>query len=933
MTNQRRRALATWIGPLLGLVVSGAAILIPGVALAQGLTGALIGTVKDADGGVVPGATVRVSSPALIGGPRTLTTNEGGQLRFPTLPPGPYVLDIELAGFDAYHEEDIRIGAGATIERSVILKLAGVAESVVVEGAGSRIDARNSGFGTRVGPEDLTAIPVRRLSVYDWVKTAPGISPTSPAGASMLVSAFGSGVDQNQFFIDGMNVSAPTNGVGRSDPSVDFVQELQIQSVGVSAEHGNVQGAVVNFITRSGSNGFLYDASYYAQTAGLTSQPVRREYDRVSQRQSGFEREKYRDFTTTLGGPVVRDRLWFFSGYQHLRDYDSQPGTNPTYPRTYEQDKILGKLTWRLAPAWHLVQSFHEEFTFNPEVPTSNKPILATQFVKGSVPATNFGHLTHAPAGNTVWDVRVSRYSSSSETSPPSGDRTIPNRVDLPGNLWSQAPQTIGEVKHSRASAKVTAGHYGPRLLGADHEWKVGAQLDRGEHRGHMVIPGGERRVYNLGVLQQRTLQDPTHSGGEFVTAAAFASDTLRVGSRVTINAGFRFDHTRAISQDMHRLDANGDDTGEMIDGRGTMGTWNTVSPRLGVIAKLDAPGRTMLRGSYGRFAQGVLTGEVSFFHPGQTITRTIAEPSGVTTMVVNPAELQFDRELRMPYTDQYSIGVDREIGSRLGVSAVYVRKNGGGFIGWTDVGGQYVEEPAVLLDGRTMQIFRLTNLRSDRRYQLTNPADYSLTYNGLVMAVEKRRSHGWQAFGSYTLSRSYGLQPSSGTTAAGAQVATVGSPPGFFAPPVTFGRDPNDLTNADGRLPNDRPHIFRVMTSVDVPRTGFVVAANLQHYSGKPWAATALINPQDSQRRVLLEPRGTQRLPSQTLLDFRVSRAIRFGNVVQVELRLDVLNLLNDTAGESVQTDVFFDPAFGRANIFMDPRRAMVSVKLTLGR
>ena len=305
MANQRRRALTTWIGPLLGLVVSGAAILIPGVALAQGLTGALIGTVKDADGGVLPGATVRVSSPALIGGPRTLTTNENGQLRFPTLPPGLYVLDIELAGFASSHEADIPIGAGATIERTVPLRVAGVVDSVVVEGTGSRIDARNSGFGTRVGPEDLTAIPVRRLSVYDWVKTAPGISPTSPAGASMLVSAFGSGVDQNQFFIDGMNVSAPTNGVGRSDPSVDFVQELQIQSVGVSAEYGNVQGAVVNIITRSGSNRFLYDASYYAQTAGLTSQPVLREYDRVNHAQSGFERDEV---------PRLHDHPWRAGG-------------------------------------------------------------------------------------------------------------------------------------------------------------------------------------------------------------------------------------------------------------------------------------------------------------------------------------------------------------------------------------------------------------------------------------------------------------------------------------------------------------------------------------------------------------------------------------------------------------------------------------------
>ena len=138
----------------------------------------------------------------------------------------------------------------------------------------------------------------------------------------------------------------------------------------------------------------------------------------------------------------------------------------------------------------------------------------------------------------------------------------------------------------------------------------------------------------------------------------------------------------------------------------------------------------------------------------------------------------------------------------------------------------------------------RLTSPSEERRFLLTNPEDYSLTYNGLVIAVERRRSRGWQAFGSYTLSRAYGLQPSSGTTAAGAQVATVGSPPASFAPGVTFGQDPNDLINARGRLPNDRPHMLRLMTSVDVPRTGFMVAANLQYLSGKPWAKTALINP-----------------------------------------------------------------------------------------
>ena len=98
MAKHRRRALATGIGPLLALAVSGAAILTPDVALAQGLTGALIGTVSDQQGAAIAGAVVRITSPALIGGALATTTNERGQLRFPSLPPGAYVLEIELPG-------------------------------------------------------------------------------------------------------------------------------------------------------------------------------------------------------------------------------------------------------------------------------------------------------------------------------------------------------------------------------------------------------------------------------------------------------------------------------------------------------------------------------------------------------------------------------------------------------------------------------------------------------------------------------------------------------------------------------------------------------------------------------------------------------------------------------------------------------------------
>jgi hypothetical protein len=169
------------------------------------------------------------------------------------------------------------------------------------------------------------------------------------------------------------------------------------------------------------------------------------------------------------------------------------------------------------------------------------------------------------------------------------------------------------------------------------------------------------------------------------------------------------------------------------------------------------------------------------------------------------------------------------------------------------------------------------------------------------------------------------GLQPSSQAGAAGAQLSsTLGSSP--------FGRDPNSLTHARGRLPNDRPHALRLMGSVQIPRTGFVVAANLQHFSGKPWAATAQISLPQGDQRILLEPRGSQRLRSQTLLDLRVSLTVPCGSAGRIELLVDILNVLNEAAAESIATDNLFSPNFARPTIFPDPRRAMLAVRWNLG-
>jgi hypothetical protein len=206
----------------------------------------------------------------------------------------------------------------------------------------------------------------------------------------------------------------------------------------------------------------------------------------------------------------------------------------------------------------------------------------------------------------------------------------------------------------------------------------------------------------------------------------------------------------------------------------------------------------------------------------------------------------------------------------------------------------------------------------------LANQPNYFSRYNGVMTAFEKRWSGGWQALASYTLSKTEGLESSSGAPAGLGQFSST------FGNLVTFGRDPNTLTNATGLLPSDRTHVFRVMGSVAIPKTGFLFAANLQSLNGLPWAATAQVALPQGLTRILLETPGTRRLSSQTLLDLRVSHVFDLPRNGRVELLLDVLNALNQTSEERLADDNYFSQNFARPSVFVDPRRAMLGARLT---
>ena len=259
------------------------------------------------------------------------------------------------------------------------------------------------------------------------------------------------------------------------------------------------------------------------------------------------------------------------------------------------------------------------------------------------MPAITFGHLTHASKGGTVWSVRAGRFLFSQDAMPSTGDLTTPSRTDSVTGITSGAPPSFAQLTVERTTGQATISHYSPGLLGADHQWKVGTQLERGGHHAINGIPTGVRFIDVNGQRSQAVSVAPFNVGGLFVTAAALRERRHHAsvtGSRSMRGCG---SITRAPPARICPLSiAQAHETAEIVRGLGTLYTWNLFSPRVGVTAKLTADGRTMLRASYGRFSQGVMTGELEAFHPGATATTTTAFDSAtggytIPVSVVDP--------------------------------------------------------------------------------------------------------------------------------------------------------------------------------------------------------------------------------------------------------------------------------------------------------
>src|SRR4051794_10894732 len=316
---------------VMGLVVLGLAIAIagPSTALAQSVSGTILGTVTDASGSVVSGAKVTVMNEG-TGFSRNVKADTNGEYTVPQLPTGHYTVTSEMSGFKTTALSNVEVGVDQRVRIDLKLEVGAMSESVSVEAAAPLLQTSSSELGTTVTDEQIEALPLNGRNFVNLTRTVPGVLRGIPGAnidgagslawrASASFSANGQRARDNNFMLDGVDNNETWLQTVVIFPSVDALDEFKLQTSPYSAEFGRSLGGVVNLQIKAGTNAFhgsvfefhrddAFDANNFFNNRAGRSKP-------------DF---KQNQFGGTLGGPVFKQKTFFFGSYQGHRESQGQ---------------------------------------------------------------------------------------------------------------------------------------------------------------------------------------------------------------------------------------------------------------------------------------------------------------------------------------------------------------------------------------------------------------------------------------------------------------------------------------------------------------------------------------------------------------------------------------------------------------------------------
>src|SRR5262245_18692938 len=330
-------------------------------AIAQtSTTGSLEGLVTDPNGAAVKGATVTVTSPNLISS-KTAITGDDGRYQILALPPGMYKVSIEASGFGKFEKESVTVNLGRTSTADAQLVLATATATVTVTG-GAAVDTAQNTTGSNVSTDQFSNFPTQRTvqGLYTIAPTVTRSGLRDATGRDRDPSVAGSSGPENNYILDGVNTTDPAMGGSGANLPFEFVQEVEIKTGAYGAEFGKSTGGIFNVITKSGTNEFHGDLFGYGTTKGLVRSV--KNFPFTGSAANGFSEV---DLGGDIGGPIIKDKLWFFGAF------NPQRRTNYFLTQTFHapaSNKVkipfyAGKVTWAVNGRNTLTASTFGDFT------------------------------------------------------------------------------------------------------------------------------------------------------------------------------------------------------------------------------------------------------------------------------------------------------------------------------------------------------------------------------------------------------------------------------------------------------------------------------------------------------------------------------------------------------------------------------------------
>ncbi len=896
-------------------------LLLPSSASAQS---AITGVVRDSSGAVLPGVAVEASSPALIERVRTVVTDTQGRYAIVDLRPGLYKVTFTIQGFSTFVADAIDLPSNFTATVNAELHVGAVEESVTVSGQSPVVDVQNAQRTTILSRQLLDAVPVPRMYQAEGaLAVGTKVSDQNVGGARSAVNprltAHMSVTKDTTIDVDGMKMNTLVGG-GDSHPDHNdaMTQEVTVQTAALGADV-SAGGPHLNLIPREGGNNFS-GATYFGYTDGSfqTNNLTQDLLDRGLKTPDAVD--LIYDVNASLGGPIIRDRLWFFGSYRNVGNNnivansvypDGSPGIYDQRVRNYTL-----RLTWQMSPRNKLTVYDDYQWKYVGHLFTSGQEV---QFASARRPPvlkyTDGIKWTSTVSNKLVFDAGFGTSVNSYREGYQPGVKKEPftpewydsaSRVDINrGTTTTAAPPELGTYNFRYMFISTMTYVTGSHALKTGIQWHIGQNWINRDANADLT------QRYRDGVPDSVIVYDTTTGLYDLMKAdlGMYVQDSWTL-KRLTVNPGLRWEYFNAAIQ------AKAAPAGRFVPARSfpevsNVPNWKNFAPRFSMVYDLTGDAKTALKGSINKYNRAYTTDFANRYDPLvlQSDTRNWSDCDYLPgTSTCSPFALPTNRDgiaqdneigpsnnrnlgivatrradpgIHRPYDIEYTLGVTREIVPGLSVTGAWYRRDTydleqqiNTLVTVDDYTPFVTPSP---LNGEPVTIYNLNRSKQGQVDLLdTTATDRSkarVNYNGLEVSFAARMPR-TNLFGGWSADR----------------IVTVSC----------AGYDPNTFRYCD-QSQYDIPFRsdFKLAGSYTVA-WDVLIGVSLQSYTGVPqtvlWTPAASVFPNGQRTQSVtmpLVPPGSLYLDRWTQLDLSFRKVFRIGKY-RVDGALDMFNALN---------------------------------------